>query len=59
MIWRTRFCTFYSDYDAEAIVNVGWGEDVTIQELAELVMSVIDYTGRLQFRHYEARWHAS
>ncbi len=36
-------------YDAEPIVNVGWGEDVTIKELAELILSVIDYSGRLQF----------
>jgi GDP-L-fucose synthase len=36
-------------YDAEEIVNIGWGEDVTIQELAELIMSVIDYKGRLLF----------
>ncbi len=37
------------NYDAEPIVNVGWGEDVTIKELATIVMSVIDYTGRLDF----------
>ena len=49
MIWPTRFCTFYTAYDAEPIVNVGWGEDVTIEELARLVMSVIDYSGRLLF----------
>jgi GDP-L-fucose synthase len=36
-------------YDAEPIVNIGWGEDVTIRELAELVMSAIDYSGRLIF----------
>jgi GDP-L-fucose synthase len=36
-------------YDAEPIVNIGWGEDVTIKELAELILSVIDYTGRLNF----------
>jgi len=36
-------------YDGEPIVNVGWGEDVTIRELAELVMSVIGYRGRLNF----------
>ena len=36
-------------YDSEEIVNIGWGEDVTIQELAELIMSVIDYRGRLLF----------
>src|SRR6202020_684123 len=31
------------NYDAEPIVNIGWGQDVTIRELAELVMSVIGY----------------
>jgi len=36
-------------YEAEAIVNIGWGEDVTIRELAELVMSAIGYSGRLVF----------
>jgi GDP-L-fucose synthase len=36
-------------YDAEPIVNIGWGEDVTIRDLAELVLSVIGYRGRLVF----------
>jgi GDP-L-fucose synthase len=36
-------------YDAEPIVNVGWGRDVTIRELAELVMSAIGYSGHLIF----------
>jgi GDP-L-fucose synthase len=36
-------------YDAEPIVNVGWGEDVTIRELAEIMMSAIGYKGRLVF----------
>jgi GDP-L-fucose synthase len=36
-------------YDAEPIVNVGWGQDVTIRELADLVMSAIGYDGRLMF----------
>ena len=34
-------------YDGESIVNIGWGEDVTIRELAEMVMSVIGYSGAL------------
>ena len=38
-------------YDAEPIVNIGWGKDVTIRELAELIVSVIDYKGRLIFDH--------
>jgi GDP-L-fucose synthase len=36
-------------YDAEPIVNIGWGEDITIRGLAELVLSVIGYSGRLEF----------
>jgi GDP-L-fucose synthase len=37
------------NYDAEPIVNIGWGEDVTIRELAEMVMSAIGYMGELTF----------
>jgi len=37
------------NYDGEPIVNIGWGEDVTIRELAEMVMSAIGYTGELAF----------
>lgn len=36
-------------YDGEPIVNVGWGEDLTIRELAEMVMSAIGYSGALTF----------
>jgi GDP-L-fucose synthase len=36
-------------YDAEPIVNIGWGEDITIRQLAELVLSAIGYSGRLKF----------
>jgi GDP-L-fucose synthase len=37
------------NYDGEPIVNIGWGEDVTIRELAEMVMSAIGYSGALAF----------
>jgi GDP-L-fucose synthase len=37
------------NYEDEGIVNVGWGEDVTIRELAELVMAESGYQGRLVF----------
>jgi GDP-L-fucose synthase len=37
------------NYDAEPIINIGWGEDVTIRELAEMVMSAIGYSGALAF----------
>ena len=33
-------------YDAVPIVNIGWGEDITIREFAELVPSVVAYRGR-------------
>jgi GDP-L-fucose synthase len=36
-------------YDEDPIVNVGWGRDISIRELAELLVSVIDYKGELLF----------
>lgn len=36
-------------YDAEPIVNIGWGEDVTIKELAEMVAVTAGFKGRLVF----------
>jgi GDP-L-fucose synthase len=36
-------------YDDEAIVNIGWGQDVTIRELAEAIASVAGFRGRLEF----------
>jgi GDP-L-fucose synthase len=36
-------------YDGEPIVNIGWGRDISILELAELLVSVIDYSGQLLF----------
>ena len=36
-------------YDGEDIVNVGWGEDVTIRELAELIGDVVGFRGTLAF----------
>jgi GDP-L-fucose synthase len=43
-------CVFLMEhYDQEALVNVGWGEDVSIRELAELIARVVGFQGRLQF----------
>ena len=39
------------NYEGEPIVNIGWGEDLTIRELAEAIMSAIGYTGSLTFDH--------
>jgi GDP-L-fucose synthase len=37
------------NYDEPGIINVGYGTDVTIRELAELIRSVAGYEGRLVF----------
>jgi GDP-L-fucose synthase len=36
-------------YDSPEIINVGWGEDVTIAELAELVAATVGYRGAVVF----------
>jgi GDP-L-fucose synthase len=36
-------------YDDEPIVNVGWGEDIAIRELVELVRRVSEYPGEVRF----------
>ena len=46
-------CLFLMEYyDAPEIVNVGWGRDCTIRELAELIAEVVEYDG-------ERTWDAS
>lgn len=35
-------------YDAPEPVNIGWGRDVSIRELAELLARVTGYTGRIE-----------
>jgi GDP-L-fucose synthase len=34
-------------YDSPEIINLGWGEDLTIRELAELVCDVVGFDGEL------------
>jgi len=36
-------------YDHEEIINIGWGEDVTIRELAEIIARAAGFKGRLVF----------
>ena len=41
-------CVFLMEHDyAGPMVNIGTGEDVTIRELAETVMDVVDFRGRI------------
>jgi GDP-L-fucose synthase len=36
-------------YDDEDLINVGWGEDLLISDLAELVKEVVGFTGEIRF----------
>lgn len=43
-------CLFLMErYDEEGLINVGWGEDVTIAELAEAVGRVVGFAGQVRF----------
>jgi GDP-L-fucose synthase len=37
------------NYDGEELVNVGWGEDLSIRELAELIKSIVGFHGVIEF----------
>ena len=37
------------DYSSPDIVNVGWGRDISIAELAELIRKIVGYEGDIQF----------
>jgi len=37
------------NYNEAGIVNIGWGEDITIKELAELIATTVEYQGTLVF----------
>jgi GDP-L-fucose synthase len=36
-------------YDQPEIINVGWGTDVTIRELAEIICEITGFSGKLRF----------
>jgi GDP-L-fucose synthase len=43
-------CVFLLEkYDSPEIINVGYGEDLTIRELAELICEVVGYDGKLSW----------
>jgi GDP-L-fucose synthase len=43
-------CLFLMQHYASAeLINIGWGEDVSIRELAQLVAEVVGYAGELRF----------
>jgi len=36
-------------YSSPAIINVGWGKDISIAELAQLIAGVVGFEGRVQY----------
>ncbi len=42
-------CFLMERYDSPEIINVGWGEDVTIAELAELIAGIVGFHGTVVF----------
>jgi GDP-L-fucose synthase len=42
-------CFLMERYDSTEIVNVGWGDDVTIAELAALIGKIVGFRGTLEF----------
>ena len=39
----------FEKYDSPEIINIGWGEDMTIRELAMLIRKVVGFEGELVF----------
>lgn len=37
------------EYNEEGLVNIGWGSDISIKELAELIVSEVGYEGTITF----------
>jgi GDP-L-fucose synthase len=43
-------CVFLMrNYSDPGIINVGWGRDISIRELADLICEIVAYEGRIQF----------
>jgi len=43
-------CLFLMEtYESEDIVNIGWGKDVSIRELAEMIRDIVGFNGELEF----------
>ena len=43
-------CVFLmQNYSSPDIINVGWGKDISIAELADLISGVVGFPGRLEF----------
>ncbi len=44
-------CFLMERYESAEIINVGWGEDVTIAELAALIGEIVGFRGQIVYDH--------
>jgi GDP-L-fucose synthase len=43
-------CLFLLEkYDSPEIINVGWGEDISVRELAELICEIVGFSGKISW----------
>ena len=43
-------CLFLiENYDEEEIINVGWGKDISIKELADIISKIVGFKGKILF----------
>lgn len=43
-------CLFLiKNYDEEEIINVGWGKDISIKELADIISKIVGFKGKILF----------
>lgn len=43
-------CVFLMDiYSNHEIVNIGWGKDISVGELAQMISAIVDFQGELKF----------
>jgi GDP-L-fucose synthase len=43
-------CLFLmNNYEREELINVGWGEDISVRELADLIKSTVGFAGAIEF----------
>jgi GDP-L-fucose synthase len=46
-----KFKVLTSDPESHPLINIGFGSDITIMELAELIKSIINFTGDINWDH--------
>jgi GDP-L-fucose synthase len=42
-------CFLMENYDSPELLNIGWGKDLTISELAQLVAKIVGFKGEIRF----------